>query len=217
MIIQYRSIRSLMSDILDDYDLANSDWFYKSIGWIARSLEIMQLWNGYDKVTKKVCITDYRGLLPCDVAAFMFATKDNCYLPVRSDFRLQSSCDCPSDLVTCNDSAVLNRTFIQTSFPTGDIKVHYYGIPTDDEGFPMIPDNAFITEAIGWFIMWKMLTSGYKHKVITDWKVAKAEWEVAYPRAQNHVNFPTPEKMQQLVDIWTTTVKDNNIIKYYFN
>lgn len=217
-IIQYRSIKSLMADIIDDFEITNSDWYYKSIGWIARALEIMRIWNGYDKVSYKVNIVDYKGLLPCNINSILFVTNSaNRYVPIVSDFTLASSCSCPSEIEPCNDTVIINQSAVQTSFATGWIKVHYYGIPKDEDGIPLIPDDAFVTEAIGWYVVMKMITSGYKHKVITNWKEAKNEWEVAYPRAQNSCNYPSPEKMQGLVDVWTTIVKDTNMVKYYFS
>jgi len=70
--------------------------------------------------------------------------------------------------------------YIKTNVKTGYLMVAYYAIPTDCEGYPMIPDNASFKEAIFWYINMKLS--------YIDWRTNKATKEVYYD-AKNTWNF----------------------------
>lgn len=97
---------------------------------------------------------------------------------------------------------LLNPNYIHTSFETGDIKLHYIALPLDDEGLPLIVDEFHYKECITWYIIYKMIMSGYKHPEIklVD---AKNLFEEALPRAQNAAKFPSIANMEKLQNLWS--------------
>lgn len=213
---KYRSIKSLLSDLDDDFNFQTNDFFYKAVGWIARALEIMNFWVDSVPVTKTITLTEGKGVLPCDIKYIMFFSKDGYYYRIKSDFVLESQCACPDNLGISHHTVIVNPKFVFANSSLDSINIHYYSIPTDEEGFPLIIDNAEVTEAINWYIAYKMILSGYKHPTIKDWKEARAMWETHYPRAQNTINFPSVRRAQELVNNFTLIAKDNNLIKYFF-
>ena len=146
----------------------------------------------------------------------MFFTSDCRYYRIKSDFKCQCSADCPTTYTNSGNYVEVNERYVFAPFDSGELFCHYYGIPTDDCGYPLIVDDPFVTEAIGWYVTYKMLTNGYKHHTIKDWREAKATWEQAYPRAQNSVNFITPDKAQTFMNNWLRIAKDPIIIQHYF-
>lgn len=52
--------------------------------------------------------------------------------------------------------------YIQTSFCDGCIKLHYAKYPVDDEGYPMIPDNANYKRGLFWHLMSCIVMAGYE-------------------------------------------------------
>ncbi len=219
MQIKYRSCKSLLSDLDDDFQIPTNDWFYKAINWIDRGLGIMSLHETRHPCTKNITIEGNKGLLPCSVNSIMFFSRCGYYYRIKSDFTLESQCGCPDELTYNQEetySVIVNESYVQTKFETGDINVHFYGTPVDDEGYPMIIDDPEVTEALNWFIIYKLMTSGYKHPVIQDWRIAKQQWEIHYPRAQNKVDFPSIQRANELVNNFTTIAKENNLIQKFF-
>jgi len=60
----------------------------------------------------------------------------------------------------------LQGGYIQTSEEEMFVKIHYDAFPTDNEGYPLIPDVAEFREALYWFVLWKMIGTGFQHPVI---------------------------------------------------
>ena len=65
---------------------------------------------------------------------------------------------------------IIDGTKIELDFDTDCITIEYDTIKTERSNvygceFPVIPDNAILVEAIGFYCMYKMLCRGYKHPV----------------------------------------------------
>jgi hypothetical protein len=216
MVLKYRSIESLLSDIDDDFDFSSTDWFSKSIGWTARALEIIGAIEGLKPVNKSITIQSGKGLLPCNIQQLMFFSKDVYHYRVKTDFTCEALVNNPDGYFSNGGYVEINESYVFTQFDSGTIMCHYLSIPVDNCGYPLIIDDAFITEAIGWYITYKLILGGYKHHTIKNWQDAKALWEQAYPRAQNSVNFPKPQDMEKFKNNWTLIAKDDRLIKHYF-
>lgn len=86
---------------------------------------------------------------------------------------------------------------IQTSFESGYIKIHYYSIPVDGEGYPLLPDNENFKRAVEWHIIRRLIGSGYQHPVFS-YKDANDQFELYAARALSEVSFYTPERAARL-------------------
>ena len=52
---------------------------------------------------------------------------------------------------------------IKTSFKEDEVVGLYLKRPTDEEGYPLIPDIEWCKEALFWYLMRQMMLGGYKH------------------------------------------------------
>lgn len=57
---------------------------------------------------------------------------------------------------------------IQTSFKEGDIEVSYKSLATDDEGYPLIPDNQEVKLALEYYILFRFLEPLWIMGKVTD-------------------------------------------------
>lgn len=81
---------------------------------------------------------------------------------------------------------------IQTSFEEGFIKVHYWELPVDKEGYPLMPDNENYKQALEWHIIRRLIGAGYNHPVFT-YKQADEYFEHYAARGMAEVSFYSPE------------------------
>jgi hypothetical protein len=59
--------------------------------------------------------------------------------------------------LSCSDITYdINKDCITLSIPKGKVKIAYLAIPTDEEGFPLIPDDISYLEAINTYLMYKI-------------------------------------------------------------
>jgi hypothetical protein len=88
--------------------------------------------------------------------------------------------------------------YIHTSFECGEITVHGNQLPLDEEGYPLIPDNENYKEALYWYVLTKLIESGYKHHLF-DWNHCWNMFEKVYARrAINEIKYPNPDRVEKL-------------------
>lgn len=94
---------------------------------------------------------------------------------------------------------------IVTSFPTGEITLHYYSLPVDEEGYPLIPDIPSYKEAIYWYVLTKLIGAGYKHRVF-DFNMVEEQWNGHRNIAIDHAKRWTTEDAAKAVGLQTRLI-----------
>ena len=94
----------------------------------------------------------------------------------------------------------LNGGRIFTSFKEGCIEMSYKGLMVDDQGFPMIPDDVKVIEALKYYILWKYAEPAYYRKDVPRdiYDDIKTQYAFYVGAAQNSLNMPSPDQMQTL-------------------
>ena len=104
-----------------------------------------------------------------------------------------------------NEYYLINNGYIVTSFEDGTIKLHYTAYPTDDDGFPLVPDNIYAKQALEWYIIRQMMLGGYVHPVF-DWGIADQKWGHYCIAAQNDLAYPNLDKMETMKNMFVRMV-----------
>lgn len=107
--------------------------------------------------------------------------------------------DLTSDSTTSrtNNYYQIQGNYIQTSFESGYIKLHYWALPVDKEGYPLIPNNSNFKYALEWHIIRRLIGAGYQHPVFS-WKEANEQFEFYAARAMNEISYPSEDSMAKL-------------------
>jgi len=197
------NINRLLASVQDLFELNDNNWRAKAIESIGRGLEILQIFTGYHKTSCTKTVENNRVKLPCHLESLEYIEYCGCPLKLTgaTNFITADS----ADMKQYNEVfGELNPNYLHTSFADGEVTFYYKTLPLDKDGFPEIPDNAEVAEALEWFVIYKLMLSGYKHHTVNDWREAYNMWTTLYPRAQNSATFPTPEKMETFMEMWTT-------------
>lgn len=109
----------------------------------------------------------------------------------------------------------LALNIIQTSFPYGKVRVHYFKQPTDEEGFPLIPDNHHYKEAIYWYCRGKIIGCGYQDPVYNP-RWCDEKYELYAGRAIEEITYPSPDKMESVMNNQTRLIPPTNYYDSYF-
>jgi len=115
-----------------------------------------------------------------------------------------SSYHCSDTLDTCDTNYdftySLNGGFIYTSFNTGQIQMSYKGLLLDEDGYPMIPDDVKVLEALKYYILWQYAEPSYFRKDIPKdiFQEIKQQYYFYVGAAQNSLNMPSPDQMKTL-------------------
>ena len=142
--------RTLRHPLLQDISLEDS------IQYILDFIGLFGLTPLYTKKEITIPIKMYNALLPCDLVSI------NQVKDLHTMQCLHSMTDTFSPTFKARNTAfkVAGRV-IYTTFKEGKILVNYNAIPVDEEGFPMLPDNAVIMKCIEAYIKKEVFTLLY--------------------------------------------------------
>ena len=92
----------------------------------------------------------------------------------------------------------------------GYIKISYYGIYTDDEGMPMIPDEPSYFEALYWYVAMKLLYIEYftGRKSQGLYYDAKSSWNFYRKQAYAEAMMPDQNDLINISKTWHTIVPE---------
>lgn len=113
------------------------------------------------------------------------------------------------------DYYFINVGNIVTSFEEGTLKLHYTAYPTDGDGFPMVPDNIYVKQALEWYIIRQMMMGGYIHPVF-NWQTADQKWGHYCVAAGNDLMFPSVDKMETMKNMFVRMVPNMNAHADFF-
>ncbi len=208
-------IRKVIKDLgIDDKELYVDD----IIEWIGEGLQYIGAYYQYCERTATIYIEDYKGELPCDY---------------HSLIRLHDSTDSKSDSfnknLIGNSTTLSNRNqhtsrdyniqggLITTAFKKGSLYIQYLGIPLDEDGFPMIPDNINYLDALMWKCAYQLSIKGYTFKStqLNDYRYVESKWQRYCLQARANINMPDGDTLERLKNIMIRFKPDLN--QYYNN
>ena len=214
--------KRFIGETIEDLDLNVTDYIDRFYSWIEYGLGIMGLAKYYTIQSAVVEIRNNRGNLPCD-AKFIHSvwtqlnkgyttdTSSMGYIPISNsplvgkDFK---------DYPQSNTKISLENRTIHSDVKNANILVVYRGIPRDCDGYPMIPDNPFVFEALMYYIIYRLALKGVAHPII-NFSTANQMWERMYPRAANDVNWMTIPEYEEFTDFWNSPLIGNIVERLY--
>jgi hypothetical protein len=220
MIYKHISSKVLIARIYDRFGIAPTDWINSAYGWIGSALNYMNIRGNIQLLQKDVEVVGYRAALPCSFKGLIAIEYNGYRLPRASQLNQPDVCTADNRLPAYyheEESYVLltGSSFISTSFETGTIRFHYWGVPVDEEGYPTIPDDEKVLEAIEWYILRTLIGRGFVHTSF-NYDTADARWRAAYPRAQNSAKTMDSDERQRALEAWTSLIPNQQAWSSYF-
>jgi len=241
------SSKALIAEIYEDFNPNHSGWTGRAVRWFGKGLQLLKIHSGYETVAECVKITDYKGLLPCNLKTLLMVTDTNGNRIYLSEGFNHKNVDIES-IVTVNnnddlglavdsdvtgnvdnafstinetttttsylsDSYSINPDFIHTPFKSGTLILYYKRLPIDEEGFPKIPDDAYVKEYLMWFVLDKLMTRGMKHQII-NYNITQAKLERLLPQARNSAKYPSIENMELYKQQYETIISHTGFTDY---
>ena len=113
------------------------------------------------------------------------------------------------------DYYMINVGNLVTSFEEGTVKLHYTAYPVDGDGFPLVPDNIYVKQALQWYIIRQMMMGGYIHPVF-NWQTADQKWGHYCVASQNDLAFPSIDKMETMKNMFVRLAPNMNAHADFF-
>ena len=115
---------------------------------------------------------------------------------------------------TSNNDGGINNTddytyivignYIKTNIKDGYLLISYQAIPTDSNGYPLVPDDASYLEALYWYIVMKLTYPDWRAGRVRDqvYFDARRSWNYYSKQAYGNAIMPTRDQMESIKNTW---------------
>jgi hypothetical protein len=110
----------------------------------------------------------------------------------------------------------LNGNQIKTSFSEGLLLIAYKGIPIDENGYPLIPDDVAYREACFWYIAKKLALGGHNISTEFSYEMASQMWNKRCTQARNRANYPDMDEYEKFLQSWVQMANTREFNKSYY-
>ena len=200
------SIKQVADRLLQNPVMSDVTWEFI----VSNAVECMRIVGTkpmFISATETIEIKNFRGELPINMMKLVSAMKvgPNALIPMSSNedtmaAHYGSFPSAPTGVY--GDKYSLNNSKIFPTFETGKVVLVYDTIATDEECFPLIPDNPELLRAIRLYIRYQWFDILNDMDKISGQKLNKAETEYAYAvgQAQSNLQMPSEDEMETLVN-----------------
>lgn len=218
---RFMSTRSILARLNSDYDINISNWRNYAIMWIWERLRMIGHGVSVEETKRKFNVCDYKFAIPKYITNVLGVK----YLGKRLEKRgatkwigleteeavsydgvTASLFNCPQD--TTHYYLHRGNSYLDFSFQDGEVEIFYQGFITDCDGFIMVPNEPEFTEALMWWVLYKLIGRGFKHPSYDiNYIEAKAqEWK---SKAKAIHMFPNPDEFNEIMNNFNTTIPNN--------
>jgi len=106
---------------------------------------------------------------------------------------------------------------IQTSFKEGCVLVLYRSLPVDKEGYPLIPDEGNIKQALFWWLMAQITLSGYRHAdPKMDYDYCEAKFTHYSIEGKGNMKYLSVDQRESLLRLTTNLIPPRGYYEKFF-
>lgn len=202
--MKYISVRQILDDLLAD-DMMRGLSLERAVNYAAEFMQVVGMPPEFENKVEKVEIENWRGKLPCDLYEIVQVKdpKGFAYISAEGSFGNRNH-PYQYPAFTYN----VKGDIIFTSTKDIDLLVSYLAIPTDDSGFPLIPENAAYVRALELYIQKRYFTILFNNGKINQNVLANTQQEYAFyvGQAQADLVRPSLDQMESIKNMWTTLI-----------
>ena len=118
-----------------------------------------------------------------------------------------------SDITDSTDyTYTIRGGYIKTNQSTGYLQLSYQAIPTDIEGYPLIPDNESYVEALYWYCVMKLYYPKWVTGTIRDavYYDARRSWNYYRKQAYGEAMMPDKGQLESIKNTWLRLIPNIN-------
>ena len=215
MITGYTSIKTIFSAIYRNLGINYEIPEENMIEWCSEALQMIGAYGQYEEVSHCIELTGGKAKLPCGFDKLVditykgypvhWATNTNannyqchnCRIPVCNLLETQFT-------FYINDSYIITNINDSTTTDTANVCVVYLGIPTDEDGYPLVPDDVYYVKALTSYITYMIDYQEWRKGKQTDKVYQKSEqdWLFYVNSSRGSANQPSLQQLENLKNVW---------------
>jgi len=113
----------------------------------------------------------------------------------------------------------INGGYIKTNIRDGYLLISYQAIPTDTDGYPLVPDDESFFEALYWYINMKLMYPKWVAGQIRDavYYDAKSSWNYYRKQAYGNAMMPNGDQLETIKNVWIRLIPEINADKSFYS
>ena len=201
---QYVNIREVLSRLLR-HPLLQDVTLEQAVQYVIDFLYIVGMPRMHEDKETTVEIKDHRGLLPCDLISITGCEDCHGHRHMRAMTGVMS----PSAREREEPSFKTQGRVLYVSFPEGEVRVSYKSIPVDEEGFPLLIDDAVFLGALEAYIKKQAFTILFDMGKINQNALYNAQQDYAWRigQCQSEFSMPSVSEMESISRMWTSLLQ----------
>lgn len=189
-----------------DHPLLRDLGLERAVNYTVEFMRKLGIPNSFVDRVADIEIKDYRGLLPCDFLNEI-SVRDNCeaYRSTTDTFYLKHT--------NCTDASYkIQGRYIISSKENTPIQISYKAFRLDKDGFPMIPDDESLKEALELYIKKKQFTKLFDQQKISQQVLQQTQQDYAWAVGQASASLVrvSPDEMESIANVWSMLLLRNN-------
>lgn len=190
--------------------------FETAIDYVIDFIRIVDIPQVYIEKVDTIQIENYRAVLPCDLVEVL-QVKEHCH-----HYCMRATTDTFHEIDKVPNpfeyTFKIQGDIIYTNFREGTLDIAYRAILTDDDGYPMIPEDPTFIRALETYIKKQWFTILFDMGRIQQQVLVNVQQEYAFyvGQAQAKMAMPTLSEMESLTNMWTSLLHKTNEFKTGF-
>lgn len=215
MVFNYTSLKYVISKLYRDLRLEDPNYELDIVEWCGEALAFIGAGSQFVKYVAESPIVSFRAKLPSDMITleqimYKENSDDNPKVIKRNDTTFPNQLYYDETTSQQEVTYTVNGEYLLFSKETGTAYISYKGIATDDNGYPLVPDNQYYKEALFWYCFKHILMLGYKSASGIDYLFAESRWQFYCTAARNKANYPSIGEYEQFRQSWASMLPNVN-------
>lgn len=205
---QYTNIRLILDKILR-HPLMQDLSLETAVDYTVDFMRIVGVPNMFSEKTEVLEIEKYRAMLPDDYYQMIQVRKvEGPALRYSSNSFHMSESEDSNNRNISDLTYKIQGSIIYTSMEDGEIEISYQAIATDEEGYPLLPDNSSFTRALRLYIKKEYFTTLFDMGKIqaTVLNQALQDYAWAVGDCQTEFNRLSLDKAESFYNSWRTLI-----------
>lgn len=198
---QYLSIKKILDSCLR-HPLMQDLSLETAVDYTIDFMRIVGMPRMFTEKVVRITIDKYRALLPCDYYQTI-------QVRIPGGHALVYSTDSFHMSNKGNSSTYkIQGNIIYTSIESGELELAYLAISTDEDGYPLLPDNSSFTRALELYIKKQWFTILFDLGKITSAVLQNTQQEYAWAvgDCQSEFNRMSIDQMEAFSNSWRTMI-----------
>jgi hypothetical protein len=222
MITGYKSIKSIMAGLYRDLGYNTEINFSDVIEWVGEALGMIGAYGQYLEKQECIEICNHEAILPCDFYKLIDVSYNGS--PIRwATNTLISLYGCEGcKIPTCctDEYFYISESTIKTSFKEGKLCLLYLAVATDEDGYPLIPDDVYFDKALKAYCTYMLDRIEFRKQRLSEtaYRDSEKDWLWYVNSARGAANMPNTHQLERLKNVMVRLIpKQNEFNKFFMN